>query len=71
MLATLVHLVIYLVIVGCILGLLLLLVNRAPIPEPYKGWLHFAVLAIAIIMLIFFLLGLVGNMPIYPGKRLV
>lgn len=61
MIAQLVNLVIYLIVVGCILGLLLYLVSASPVPEPYKGWLRFLVLAIAIIIIIFILLGLIGD----------
>ncbi len=59
--AVLVNLVIYLVIVGVILGLLYYLVGAAPIPEPFKGWLQFLVLAIAVIVVIYLLLGLLGG----------
>lgn len=61
MIESLVALVIYLIVVGCILGLLLYLVSIAPVPEPWKGWLHFLVIAIAVIIIIYILLGLVGG----------
>lgn len=61
MIGQLVNLVIYLIVVGCILGLLLYLVSISPVPEPYKGWLRFLVMAVAIIILIFILLSLVGD----------
>jgi fumarate reductase subunit C len=62
---SLVHLVIYLIVVGCILGLLLYLVAISPVPEPWKGWLHFLVVAIAVVIVIYILLGLVsgGSVP--------
>lgn len=65
MLTSLVHLVLYLIIVGCILGLLLYLVRISPVPEPWKGWLHFLVIAIAVIIVIFMLVGLIdgGGLP--------
>jgi FtsH-binding integral membrane protein len=60
----LVHLFIYLLIVGCILGLLLWLVKAAPIPEPFKTWLWFAVIALAVLILILYvLLPLAGSPP--------
>ena len=60
----LVHLVIYLIVVGCIIGLLLYLVSIAPIPEPFKTWLWFAVVAIAVLIVIFYiLLPLAGSPP--------
>lgn len=63
MIEQLVHLVIYLIVIGCIFGLLLYLVGIAPIPEPYKGWLRFVVIAVAVIILIYLLLGLVSGGP--------
>ena len=63
MIASLVSLVIYLIVVGCILGLLLYLVSVSPVPDPYKGWLRFLVLAVAVIIIIYILLGLVGDVP--------
>lgn len=65
----LVHLVIYLVVVGCILGLLLYLVSIAPVPEPWKGWLHFLVIAVGVIIAIYILLGLIGGGSV-PRVRL-
>jgi hypothetical protein len=59
----LLHLVIYLIVLGCIVGLLLYLVSIAPIPEPFKGWLWFVVMAFAIIAVIYVLLGLLGGAP--------
>lgn len=61
MLTALVNLVIYLIVVGCVIGLLLYLVRISPVPDPYKGWLHFVVIAIAVIIIIYMLLSLVGN----------
>lgn len=58
---SLVHIVVYLIVVGCILGLLLYLVSVSPVPEPYKGWLRFFVLAAAILIIIYVLLGLIGG----------
>ncbi len=61
MLASLVNLVIYLIVVGCVIGLLLYLVNISPVPEPFKGWLWFVVVAITVLVVIYLLLGLVGG----------
>jgi hypothetical protein len=61
--AALLNLVIYLIVLGCIVGLLLYLVSIAPIPEPFKGWLWFIVMAFAIIAVIYVLLGLLGGQP--------
>lgn len=61
MIGNLVNFVLYLIGIGCILGLLLYLVSIAPIPEPYKGWLWFVVMAVAIVILIYIILSLVGD----------
>lgn len=61
MLTALVNLVIYLIIVGCVIGLLLYLVRISPVPDPYKGWLHFVVIAIAVVIIIYILLGLIDS----------
>jgi hypothetical protein len=68
MITTLVNLVIYLIILGVILGLLLYLVRISPVPEPWKGWLWFVVVAIGVIIVIYLLLGLIGGGP--PRLRL-
>lgn len=62
---SIVHFIIYLIVVGCILGLLLYLVAISPVPEPWKGWLHFLVIALSVVIVIFILLGLIsgGSMP--------
>lgn len=61
---TLVWFVIYAIGAGCILGLLLYAVSIAPVPEPYKGWLRFAVLIIFIFIVIFMILNLMhGGSP--------
>lgn len=61
MIASLVNLVVYLIIVGCIIGLLLYLVSISPVPEPWKGWLWFVVVAIGVLIVIYVLLGLIGG----------
>jgi len=65
MIEQLVHLVIYLIVLGVIFGLLLYLVSISPVPEPWKTWLRFVVIAFVIIAVIYVLLGLVsgGSVP--------
>ena len=66
----LVHLVIYLIVVGCIIGLLLYLVSISPIPEPFKTWLWFVVVAIAVLIIIFYvLLPMAGAPPKFSFGR--
>lgn len=59
MLQTLVAFVIYAIVAGAVVGLLLYAVAISPIPEPFKGWLRFAVILIAIFVVIYLLLGLI------------
>lgn len=61
MLTMLVNLVVYLLVAGIIVGLLLYLVNISPVPEPYKGWLWFLVMAIGILIVIYALISLIGG----------
>jgi NADH:ubiquinone oxidoreductase subunit 6 (subunit J) len=57
----LVHSLIYLLIAGIILGLVLWLVGKSPVPEPFKSVLTWIVYAVAVLILINFLLGLIGR----------
>ena len=60
----LIHLVIYILVAGCILGLLLYLLSISPIPEPFKGWAWFLIIAIVVIAIIFYvLLPMLGSVP--------
>ena len=54
---TLVSLVVTLIIIGCVVGLLLYLVSISPVPEPFKGWLWFVVMGVAVLILIYVLIG--------------
>ena len=62
-----VHLLIYLIVVGIIFGLLFYLLSIAPIPEPFKGWIWFVLMALIVIFIIYFLLNLAGPMPSIGG----
>ncbi len=58
--------VIYILVAGAIYGLLLMLINAVPIPEPFKGWARIVLLVIAILVAIFFLLSfLPGTGPVF------
>lgn len=61
MLTQLVWFVLYCLVAGAVIGLLLYAVSISPVPEPFKGWLRFAVILLAIFVLIFILLSLVGG----------
>ena len=58
-----VHILIYLVVAGIIFGLLFYLLSIAPIPEPFKGWIWFVLMALIVVFIIYFLLNLIGPMP--------
>jgi hypothetical protein len=61
MIGGLVMLVVYLLILGLVVGLLLYIVDTAPfIVAPFKGWLHWAVVVIGCLIAIVMLLNFVG-----------
>jgi len=61
---SLLHLFVYVLVIGCVFGLGLYLLSILPIPEPWKGWIRVAFIAIAVIFLMFWLLSLVGGAPV-------
>jgi preprotein translocase subunit SecE len=61
MIATLLHLVIWLIVVGVIIGLLLYILDTLPIiPDPYRQVVRTIVIVIGVLILIYVLLGFVG-----------
>ena len=58
-----VHIGIYLICIGIVIGLLFYLLSIAPIPEPFKGWIWFVLVALVVVIIIYFLLNLAGPMP--------
>lgn len=69
MLETLVAFVLYAIVAGAVVGLLLYAVSISPVPEPFKGWLRFAVILIAIFVVIYLLLSLIGVGGTIPRLR--
>ncbi len=57
---TLVSVVVTLVVLGLIVGLLYYWIEKSPIPAPYKGWIHFVLLTLVILVLIGMLLQFTG-----------
>lgn len=58
----LIHGLLYLIIIGVVLGIIYWLVNAAPfIPELFKKVIGYVVIVIGALILINFLLGLVGH----------
>jgi|HubBroStandDraft_1064217.scaffolds.fasta_scaffold15399_8 hypothetical protein len=62
----LLHLLIFILIVGVIFWLVLYLVDASPVPEPFKSVLRWVVIAFGVLWLIYLLLGLLGD----PGLGL-
>lgn len=60
-LSVLVHLLVWIIIVGCIFGLLWWLIGFVGLPEPFNKIARVAVAVIAVLLLINVLLGLVGT----------
>jgi len=56
-----VNLLVVLIIVGIIIGALYFLIDRSPIPDPYKGWIKYLLLFIIVLAIINFLLSLIGH----------
>ncbi len=52
---------IYLLVAGIILGLLLWLIGKSPVPEPFKGVLTWIIYLVAVLLLINWLLSLIGR----------
>lgn len=64
----LVELVIYLIVLGLIVGLLLFLVAKAPfIPAEWKTWINYVIYFVCVLLLINFLLSFVGY-PLFTLK---
>lgn len=59
-LAGLVSLIVYLLIAGCVIGLLFYLIQVVPVPEPWKGWIRIALTVLVVLFVIGFLLSLIG-----------
>ncbi len=57
----LIHGFIYLLVIGVILGLLFWLVSKSPVPDPFKTVLTWIIYAIAVLILINFLLGIIDH----------
>lgn len=64
MIAGLVHLVIYLIIVGLILWLLLYLINTLPIPEQFKVVGRVVITVIGVLICILLLLQVLGGVDL-------
>ena len=63
MIGQLVQLVVYLLVVGAIVGLLIWLVDYIPVPEPFNKWIKVVIIVVSVLIIIFVLLGLIGEAP--------
>ena len=68
MIQSLIYLIVYLIVIGLIFWLLTYLIDMVPLPEPFNRVAKIALMVVAVLIVIFLLLGLVGDGP--PGMRL-
>jgi len=66
MVETLLHLVIYLLILGVIFWLLDYVINTVPIFEPFRTAARVVLVVVGVIILVYILLGLMGTAPRLP-----
>jgi len=67
MVDSLIHLVMYLIVVGLIAWLLMWLIDYIPVPPPFNRVARIVIMTIAVLIVCFLLLDLVGG----AGPRLV
>ena len=67
-LSSLVHILVWIIIVGCIFGLLWWLIGYIGLPEPFNKIARIAVAVIAVLLLINVLLGLVGTPMVHLNR---
>jgi len=68
-LSVLVHILIWIIIVGCIFGLLWWLIGYIGLPEPFNKIARVALAVIAVLLLINVLLGFAGGTPMVHMGR--
>lgn len=59
--ATLITLAIWIIIVGLVVGILYWIITSSPLPEPFKTWGGWAILAIGALVLLYKLVSLLGG----------
>lgn len=60
MIASLIHLVIYIIVLGIVVWLLRYVVAAVPMDEPFRNVANIAILVVGVLILILLLLGFVG-----------
>ncbi|MEY9184707.1 sterol desaturase/sphingolipid hydroxylase (fatty acid hydroxylase superfamily) [Bradyrhizobium sp. USDA 326] len=63
MIQSLVYLVLYIVVLGLIVGLLLWLIDQIPIPEPFHRVARVAIIVVGVLIVVLLLLSLIGDGP--------
>lgn len=61
MIGALIHLVIYLIVIGIIVWLLLYLIDAIPLPEPFNRVARVCIIVLSVLIVILLLLQLVGT----------
>jgi hypothetical protein len=69
MIGTLITLVIYVVVLGLVVGLLLYVIDTIPVPEPFHRIARVMVIVVGCLILIVLLLSLIGDAPSLPRLR--
>lgn len=60
MIAALIHLVIYMIVVGIIVWLLLFLIDSIPLPEPFNRVARVCIIVVSVLIVILLLLQFIG-----------
>ena len=60
MVAALIHLVIYMIVVGIIVWLLLFLIDSIPLPEPFNRVARVCIIVVSVLIVILLLLQFIG-----------
>lgn len=63
MIQSLIYLIVYLIVIGLVFWLLTYLIDMVPLPEPFNRVAKIALMVVAVLIVIFLLLGLVGEAP--------
>ena len=69
MIAALIHLVIYLIVIGVIIWLLLYLIDAIPLPQPFHRVARTLIIAVGVLIVILLLLQFVGGDVALPHLR--
>jgi SNF family Na+-dependent transporter len=64
MITTLVHLAVYILIVGIILGLIMMIIDNVPFFEPWRAIARTIVIVIGALILILLLLSIITDVPL-------